>query len=200
MILIYLLITVWKVKKVHKLLVLFFLILYFLNFIFEVTSLSILTNHFTKKWTKFNAAICWRRERRECNWRRRERKRRRRECNWRRRECNWRRREWKRRRRAPQMQISAPKQGTERFSPLKHFTETQKTRRTHTVLPSVTHVVVLNDGAFSVRPGMFFYAGASLPNTTICILHGNTVCVGSVFRVSVKCFSVEKVRSAALVR
>ena len=33
---------------------------------------------------------------------------------------------------------------------LKHFTETQKTRRTHTVLPSVTHVVVLNDGAFSV--------------------------------------------------
>ncbi len=79
MILINLLITVRKVKKVHKLLVLFYLQFYvFLNFIFEVTSLSILTNHFTKKWTKFNAAICWRHEhkrhrrrRRECYWRRR---------------------------------------------------------------------------------------------------------------------------------
>ena len=28
------------------------------------------------------------------------------------------------------------------FSPLKHFTETRKTRRTHTVLPCVTNIVV----------------------------------------------------------
>ena len=37
------------------------------------------------------------------------------------------------------------------FYPLKHFTKTRKTRRMHTVLPSVTHVVVLTDDAFSVR-------------------------------------------------
>ncbi len=49
MILINLLISVWKVKKVYKLLVLLvYTIIYFLNFIFEVTFLSILTNHFTK--------------------------------------------------------------------------------------------------------------------------------------------------------
>ncbi len=48
MILINLLITVRKVKKAHKLLVLLlFTILYFLNFLFEVTFLSILTNNFT---------------------------------------------------------------------------------------------------------------------------------------------------------
>ncbi len=48
MILINLLITVRKVKKEHKLLVLLlFTILYFLNFLFEVTFLSILTNNFT---------------------------------------------------------------------------------------------------------------------------------------------------------
>ena len=57
-ILINLLITVLKVKKVHKALLLF-TIFYFLSFILEVTFLSILTNNFTqKKWPKCTAAIC----------------------------------------------------------------------------------------------------------------------------------------------
>jgi hypothetical protein len=54
--------------------------------------------------------------------------------------------------------------------------------------------------AFSVRRGVFFYACVLLLNTTICILHGNTVCVQRVFPVLVKCFSGEKVWSAASVR
>jgi hypothetical protein len=33
------------------------------------------------------------------------------------------------------------------FSPLKHFTETRKTRRTHTVLPCEMHIVVFGDNA-----------------------------------------------------
>ena len=40
----------------------------------------------------------------------------------------------------------------------------------------------------------------SLPYTTIFVTHGNTVCVRHVFRVSVKCFSGEKVRWAVSVR
>ena len=40
----------------------------------------------------------------------------------------------------------------------------------------------------------------SLPYTTIFVTHGNTVCVRRVFRVSVKCFSGEKVRCAVSVR
>jgi hypothetical protein len=37
-------------------------------------------------------------------------------------------------------------------------------------------------------------------NTQICITHGNTVYVRRGFRVSVKCFSEEKFRSASSVR
>ena len=74
-----------------------------------------------KKLTKFNAAICWRRERKRRRWRRRE---------W-----NW--------RAARTFDGSARTETAHRtFSPLKHFTETRKTRRTHTVLPCVTNIVV----------------------------------------------------------
>ena len=45
-------------------------------------------------------------------------------------------------------------------SPLKHFTKTRKTCRTHTVLPCVTHVVVFGDGAFSVAQCEEEMAGA----------------------------------------
>jgi hypothetical protein len=33
------------------------------------------------------------------------------------------------------------------FSPLKHFTEMQKTRRMHTVLPCEMHIVMYDDNA-----------------------------------------------------
>ncbi len=57
-----------------------------------------------------------------------------------------------------------------------------------------------------VRRGVFLClpflprTSTSLPYTTIFVTHGNTVCVRRVFRVSVKCFSGEKVWCAVSVR
>jgi hypothetical protein len=71
---------------------------------------------------------------------------------------------------------------------------------THRQLAALSGRHTACDAAFSVRRGVFIYACALSPNTTICISHGNTMCVWRVFRILVKCFSGEKVWSAALVR
>jgi hypothetical protein len=70
----------------------------------------------------------------------------------------------------------------------------------HNVPAAFFHLAQYSVCGSGMRRGVFFYMREPLPNTKICITHGNTVCVQHVFHVLVKCFSGEKVWSAVSVR